>query len=370
MVLNKLINNSFEISNTMKQQQKSQQGQGMTEYIIILSLVAVAAITVFSAFGGANRAQVAAVANEIAGNHQGAKDSIQLAQNYAKYASDSASYSRNMGNYNSSPDWSNYSGGGSSGSGSGGSGSGGSGSGGSGSGGSGSGSTGSGGSGSGSTGSGGSGTGGSGEENAAPPATSEPVPFGSGQIANQSMVGTEPQNSKKEIYKGINIITVAGNTDAIKKELDKLPPSVLSTLASGGVKIVVVKDSVVEYRTHLKGVRPRGHPVGSTWDTVPGSQNRGTVVVATSGKYFSPSISITLHEVGHAYDHLKGKLSQSSAFKQIAPKLFPGSRYFSANTNTKGHLSESFAEAFARYYKGYKNLQPEFVSYIKGVTGE
>ncbi len=72
-------------------------------------------MTLFSAFGGVNRAQVSAVANEIAGNHQGAKDSIQLAQNYAKYATGSASYSRNMGNYNSSPDWSNY-GGGSSGS--------------------------------------------------------------------------------------------------------------------------------------------------------------------------------------------------------------------------------------------------------------
>ncbi len=128
----------------------------MTEYIIILSLVAVAAITVFSAFGGANRAQVAAVANEIAGNHQGAKDSIQLAQNYAKYASDTASYSRDMGNYNASPDWSNYNGGGSSGSGSSGSGS--SGSGGSGTGGSGTGGSGTGGSGTGGSGSGGSGT--------------------------------------------------------------------------------------------------------------------------------------------------------------------------------------------------------------------
>ncbi len=149
---------------------KLQIGQGMTEYIIILSLVAVAAITVFSAFGGANRAQVAAVAHEIAGNHQGAKDSIQLAQNYAKYASDTASYSRDMGNYNSSPDWSNYSGGGSSGTGSsgtgssgtGGSGSGGSGTGGSGTGGSGTGGSGTGGSGTGGSGTGGSGTGGSG----------------------------------------------------------------------------------------------------------------------------------------------------------------------------------------------------------------
>ena len=139
----------------MKQLPIKQTGQSMTQYIIVLALVAVSAVTLFSAFGGVNRAQVSAVANEIAGNGQGAKDSIQLAQNYAKYASDSASYSRDMGNYNSSPDWSNYSGGGSSGSGSSGSGSSGSGS-------SGSGSSGSGSSGSGSSGTGGSGTGGSG----------------------------------------------------------------------------------------------------------------------------------------------------------------------------------------------------------------
>ena len=195
MLLNKLINNSFKITHTMKQQQKLQHGQGMTEYIIILSLVAVAAITVFGAFGGVNRAQVAAVANEIAGNHQGAKDSIQLAQNYARYASDSASYSRNMGNYNSSPDWSNYSGGGSSGSGSSGSGSSGlgdsglgdsgtgsSGSGSSGTGGSGTGGSGTGGSGTGGSGTGGSGAGGSGtetlgisDETPNPPASSSPI---------------------------------------------------------------------------------------------------------------------------------------------------------------------------------------------------
>jgi len=142
-----------------------QTGQSMTQYIIILALVAVSAVTLFSAFGGVNRAQVSAVANEIAGNGQGAKDSIQLAQNYARYASDSASYSRDMGNYSSSPSWSNYSGGGSyggGGSGTGGSGTGGSGTGGSGTGGSGTGDSGTGDSGTGGSGTGGSGTGGSG----------------------------------------------------------------------------------------------------------------------------------------------------------------------------------------------------------------
>ncbi len=46
---------------------KHQRGQGMTEYIIIVALVAVAAIAVYQFFGQVLRAQTAAMAKEIAG---------------------------------------------------------------------------------------------------------------------------------------------------------------------------------------------------------------------------------------------------------------------------------------------------------------
>lgn len=46
---------------------KRQYGQGMTEYIIIVALIAIAAIGTFSAFGGSVRDQVAAMAAEISG---------------------------------------------------------------------------------------------------------------------------------------------------------------------------------------------------------------------------------------------------------------------------------------------------------------
>jgi Flp pilus assembly pilin Flp len=45
----------------------SQRGQGMTEYIIIVALVAVAAIAVYQYFGQVLRSQTAAMAKEIAG---------------------------------------------------------------------------------------------------------------------------------------------------------------------------------------------------------------------------------------------------------------------------------------------------------------
>jgi Flp pilus assembly pilin Flp len=44
-----------------------QQGQGMTEYIIVVALVAVAAIAVYQLFGQVVRSQTAAMAMELAG---------------------------------------------------------------------------------------------------------------------------------------------------------------------------------------------------------------------------------------------------------------------------------------------------------------
>ncbi|CAM4155704.1 hypothetical protein [Bordetella muralis] len=44
-----------------------QRGQGMTEYIIVVALVAVAAIAVYQLFGQVVRAQTAAMVREIAG---------------------------------------------------------------------------------------------------------------------------------------------------------------------------------------------------------------------------------------------------------------------------------------------------------------
>ena len=44
-----------------------QRGQGMTEYIIIVALVAIAAIAVYSFFGQAVRGQMASITGQLAG---------------------------------------------------------------------------------------------------------------------------------------------------------------------------------------------------------------------------------------------------------------------------------------------------------------
>lgn len=46
----------------------TERGQGMTEYIVIVALIAIAAIATYQYFGKSVRNQTAAIANEIAGN--------------------------------------------------------------------------------------------------------------------------------------------------------------------------------------------------------------------------------------------------------------------------------------------------------------
>ncbi len=61
-----------------------QRGQGMTEYIIIVALVAVAAIAVYQLFGQVIRSQTAAMAQELAGEDGSAQS--QTAQSAAQSA--------------------------------------------------------------------------------------------------------------------------------------------------------------------------------------------------------------------------------------------------------------------------------------------
>lgn len=52
-------------------------GQGMTEYIIIVALIAVAAIGVFTAFGDVVRGQVGTMAAELAGGDSGTATALR-----------------------------------------------------------------------------------------------------------------------------------------------------------------------------------------------------------------------------------------------------------------------------------------------------
>jgi Flp pilus assembly pilin Flp len=76
-----------------------QRGQGMTEYIIIVALIAVSAITVYAFFGQTIRQQTTGLAHEMAG--QAATTDITDAQTAAGSAKTDAEKTRNMGSYDS-----------------------------------------------------------------------------------------------------------------------------------------------------------------------------------------------------------------------------------------------------------------------------
>jgi pilus assembly protein Flp/PilA len=75
-------------------------GQGMTEYIIIVALIAIAAIAVVSLFGGTVRSQMAGMAQEMGGTSANAQvGKATNAGNKAATVSNAAHNTTNLGNY-------------------------------------------------------------------------------------------------------------------------------------------------------------------------------------------------------------------------------------------------------------------------------
>lgn len=75
----------------------TQRGQGMSEYIIITALIAIAAIGVFTLFGGTIQSQTASMAQEMAG--ESGVEAQQQAADFAQEAQDEASEKKDLGNY-------------------------------------------------------------------------------------------------------------------------------------------------------------------------------------------------------------------------------------------------------------------------------
>ena len=81
----------------MRNKRISEQGQGMTEYIIIVALVAIAAIAVYAFFGEDIRDQMAGISSELSGKT--ATTNIDNAQTAATNAGTAANKNKNLGTY-------------------------------------------------------------------------------------------------------------------------------------------------------------------------------------------------------------------------------------------------------------------------------
>jgi type IV pilus assembly protein PilA len=76
---------------------RAQRGQGMTEYIIIVALIAIASIAVYQLFGNTVRNQTAAIANELAGGN--GTPARTAAQTSAGNAAKAQNTQRDLSNY-------------------------------------------------------------------------------------------------------------------------------------------------------------------------------------------------------------------------------------------------------------------------------
>jgi pilus assembly protein Flp/PilA len=76
-----------------------QRGQGMTEYIIITALIAIAAIAAVTYFGSTVRAQVGAMGKELGGND--ASSTINRANNQGNAAAAAGEKKKDLGTYGS-----------------------------------------------------------------------------------------------------------------------------------------------------------------------------------------------------------------------------------------------------------------------------
>ncbi len=74
-----------------------QLGQGMTEYIIIVALIAIAAIAVYGFFGDTIRGQMGAMTQELSG--QDGSTTLQKATTAGSSASGAASDSKKLDGY-------------------------------------------------------------------------------------------------------------------------------------------------------------------------------------------------------------------------------------------------------------------------------
>ena len=78
---------------------RNKRGQGMTEYIIIVALIAIAAIAAFAYYGKTVRNQTAAMSESIAGDTKGAESAVEAAKTSADAAKDEGAEDRNLKTY-------------------------------------------------------------------------------------------------------------------------------------------------------------------------------------------------------------------------------------------------------------------------------
>lgn len=145
-----------------------------------------------------------------------------------------------------------------------------------------------------------------------------------------------------------------------RKDLAYIPASWQAAFVTAGGRVEIFDGPVSSHpeMAQYRGVAPRGWPPGKTWDDIAGCAEGGTVFLGSGPPY--GSVSIALHESGHAFDYALGLKSRQKerfshqpefvaarkafmdAIEEYGAKVDP---YFKQEGD--GGLEETWAEAFS-----------------------
>ena len=168
----------------------------------------------------------------------------------------------------------------------------------------------------------------------------------------------------------------AADAKLVAESLAKLPKSSLEQMQKNGTTVIACRGSVTDYRTDLKGVPPRGHPAGSTWDKVPGVNNnkRNEVVIAVVGHGTAAgphvpkageghsSANMVAHESTHSIDRGSPRPSDSEDFKKARDADMAKLSKYEKQDGEAGR-QETYAESAARHAEGKDADTPNLKKY-------
>lgn len=172
-----------------------------------------------------------------------------------------------------------------------------------------------------------------------------------------------------------NMIAKRGGTateedqEIVVTALRRIAGPILDRMVKSGIKVVASRGSILDYRSDLKGKRPRGWPPGSSYDDVGAAYfpDKKEVVVAIVGHDTpegphvpgygekSGSQNTLIHEITHSLS-FSSKTWASSDFAQARNADIAQITAYERQAGNAG-LSETYAESAARFYGGsYGNI--------------
>jgi hypothetical protein len=167
--------------------------------------------------------------------------------------------------------------------------------------------------------------------------------------------------------------------NAVNAEMAKLPRPMLDKIGSVGGRLEILNGRGIPDHpdfAHLRGVQPRGHPPGRTWDDTPGVgaavPGRPTVVLANKLKpgfeNGHGTLNLIIHEHAHSFDyaHLAGggtRLSQTPEWRTLHKAAdWKGIAYHSR------FPEEGFARTFEEYFHSPETrarMDPRLSAYMR-----